>query len=387
VPLSEKGVPAFLFAQMRFLQEMGVGYAGQGGTLLRRIDMGWVLNARTNAQLTWFRNTYHPGKSFAALQEEGLLDAFILHTRSVDYARSLIAMSGYRIKSARFVFFGEPGRLWPLGQRFQVAADGETWAAFMRRHGLGETDLGPPGVRIEIDVEPHPAAGAGADTRLDTARLDLEMPPEATQRLDLEVPGPSQAEPPASVRPSSTTGAPAIPDDFLDTRPPPATGALDSTIIEPAPPSLPDDFARLRALAMHDLGNEVPGAAQRLDLIDRAETALGLGSAAERELGLSAARMMRDLGVPEVRALQYAGLHYRARPSTGLGETVFRGQLVAEAIYYSGTQRIPLERFMAVTGLPQGSAQLAVEDAARRMGLAALPGEIRPASLYPPELR
>ncbi|WP_193367021.1 hypothetical protein [Pelagibius marinus] len=387
VPLSEKGVPAFLFAQLRFMQEMGIGYAGQGGNLLRRLDMGWVLNARTNAQLTWFRNTYHPGRSFADLQAEGLLDDFILQTRSVEYASSLIEQSGYRVKAARFAFFGEPGRLWPLGKRFRVGAEGETWEAFMRRYGLGQTDPGPPGIRIEIDVEPNPAAVGGRETSLETARLNLEMPPEATQRLDLEVPGPDQVESPAAVRPPGEKGAAPIPDDFSDTLPPPAAGEFDTTIIERAPLAPNDEIERMRAMAMHDLGNQVPGAAERLALIQDAEAALGRGSAAERQFGLSAARMMSELGVPEVRALQYAGLHHRAVDTSELAAGVFRGQLVAEAILYSGTRPVRLERFMAATGLTQSAAQLAVEEAASRMGLAVLPGEIRPASLYPPALR
>lgn len=120
--------------------------------------MEFVVNARTNVQLAWFRKTYHPTKPLEQLAEEGLLDEFLLHTRSVDYARSIINMAGYRIKRVKLELYGPNSRLGGLDRFYKVAKDGESWKQFLKRYGLAANDNGPPGFNIVIEVEPHPGA-------------------------------------------------------------------------------------------------------------------------------------------------------------------------------------------------------------------------------------
>ena len=81
-----------------------------------------------------------------------------MHIRSVDYARSIINMAGYRIKRVKLELYGPNSRLGGLDQFYKVAKDGESWEQFLKRYGLAANDNGPPGFNIVIEVEPHPGA-------------------------------------------------------------------------------------------------------------------------------------------------------------------------------------------------------------------------------------
>lgn len=400
--MTNRGVPTFLFAQLRFLNEVGVGFAGQSGHLIRRVDMDWVLNARTNVQLTWFRNTYYPGRSFASLQEEGLLDEFVLHTRAVDYARTVINMAGYRVQAARFVFDGDPRRLWSLGRIYREAADGESWEDFLRRYNLGRNSLGPPNFAIEIDVVPFSRSGSGSASPPDTIRFDIDMPPEATQRLTLEMPPPrpdasETVELTLEMPLPRTDGAETL-DDVIEppsprldgeTVPPPAALESGETFIERQPllAGLSEDIGRLRDTGMIDLRNQMAGAGDRIAELDMAANMLRAASIEEQGLAYGAAGMMRALAVPEHDAIMYAALHFRRPVSGALGSNVLQAQLVAEAVYWRGVRPVPLTEFMEATGLPESAARLAMERAARRWNLVYLPGEIRQPRFLPPEFR
>ncbi|MFQ5618177.1 MAG: hypothetical protein ACE5FR_04325 [Rhodospirillales bacterium] len=158
--ISPKGFPTFLFAQLRFLNWAGVGYGGKDGEVLKQVVMKSITNVRTNVQLTWFRETLsgHPDKSFQQLVDEGLLDDFLIHTRSVQYARSIINMAGYRIKRVSLVLTGEGYPIKEMEKYFKIGKDGETWEQFLKRYSIGEDDISPPDFDIKIEVEPHPDA-------------------------------------------------------------------------------------------------------------------------------------------------------------------------------------------------------------------------------------
>ncbi|MCZ6771396.1 MAG: hypothetical protein O7G83_05350 [Proteobacteria bacterium] len=153
-----KGFPAFLFAQLRYLHEIGVAYAGRVGIALKQVVMKSIVNARTNVQLAWFRKTYYPGKSFQQLVDEGLLDEFLRQTRSVQYAETVINMAGYRIKRVTLDLAGDDVPLKVMAEFYKAGRSGETWKQFLKRYGLRGNDLGPPGFNIKIEVEPDPNA-------------------------------------------------------------------------------------------------------------------------------------------------------------------------------------------------------------------------------------
>ena len=97
---------------------------------------------------------------------------------------------------------------------------------------------------------------------------------------------------------------------------------------------------------------------------------------------MRAAQGMKDLGIPELKALTYAALHFRAFPD--VNPAMAQAQLVAEGVIWNGTRAVPLKEFMGVTGLPQTAARAAADAAAERLKYAPLPGEILPGRLYPP---
>lgn len=167
VRLSEKGFPAFLFAQLRYLNRVGIGYGGAGRNPLREVHMSFVMNSRTNVQITWFKKTHYPEMSWNEFSQQDGVAAFLMNTRSLDYARSLINLAGYRVRKASLAMTGTGYPLSGFRETHIPGRAGESFDDYLRRHGLRETDAGPPPFSIVIEVEPHPAARSVARNRAD----------------------------------------------------------------------------------------------------------------------------------------------------------------------------------------------------------------------------
>ena len=190
-----KRVPTLLLGQMRFLHSVGIGYAGEAGSTIRRVKLDWVLNARTNAQLAWYRRTHHPDLSFEQLQAEGHLSELLQHTRAVEFSRTFVTMAGYRVTSVEAEFFGPGGLMGSLKKNFSSSAGAEDWEDFLRRYGLNARSPTPPDMHIYLNIEPHPRASLGNPALAETAIFELEMPaPASTVRLTR----PGAAKPPST---------------------------------------------------------------------------------------------------------------------------------------------------------------------------------------------
>ncbi|MBY6205146.1 hypothetical protein [Halomonas denitrificans] len=177
VRLSERGFPAFLFAQLRYLNRVGVGYGGAGRNPLREVHMSFVMNSRTNVQITWFKQTHYPELSWDEFIEQAGVSEFLMNTRSLDYARSLIDLAGYRIRNARLDLTGTGYALGGFRESHIPGPAEESFDDYLRRHGLRETDEGPPPFDIVLEVEPHPAARRAA-----TSRSDGDSPTDPSAR-------------------------------------------------------------------------------------------------------------------------------------------------------------------------------------------------------------
>jgi len=181
--LTKKGTPTLIFANLRLMNEFKIGFAGAKGNQLKMVVMKNVTNKRTDIQLVWFRNTYHPAKSFKELNEAGLLGDFLRHTRSVQYAESIINLAGYRIKSVKLDDLAElPSAIGEDLSCFKVLSDAETAEQYLRRYGVSKKENGPGMFDILIEVEPKRSVQDGFETQNTIVKWEPGSPPKARPR-------------------------------------------------------------------------------------------------------------------------------------------------------------------------------------------------------------
>lgn len=93
---------------------------------------------------------------------------------------------------------------------------------------------------------------------------------------------------------------------------------------------------------------------------------------------------MWNLGVSEFEALDYASRNLRDLAAKNHDPANATAQLVAEGIMKYGSHRVFRNAFLSVMGaISRGESQKARDKAAKRLGFAPLPSEIRPGWLYP----
>lgn len=148
---------------------------------------------------------------------------------------------------------------------------------------------------------------------------------------------------------------------------------------------LDEGLTNIREQARQDLNNKPSDAQDRLDGLDRIERRMSNFKAEERQMMSKAVQGMRNLGVSEFEALDYASRNLRVLAAQNDNPANATAQLVAEGIMKHGSRRVSMDAFDDVMGLISGGhSQKARDEGAKRLGFAPLPSEIRPGWLYPP---
>ncbi|MEM7584713.1 MAG: hypothetical protein AAF560_15085, partial [Acidobacteriota bacterium] len=170
VPLNDKGVPTIQYMTLRLMKDLGIGYAGSGKPL-EKVKISTNANFRTCFELEWMRKTYRPESTIEELVAEGAEGRFLMQTHSVRYAKSLLAMAGYRVTGARMAIedmlrdgMQVRSSLSSLSGLYSPTRYGgvpESKAEFLERFGMSEQAEGANFFDIELTVEPL-VAGGGA---------------------------------------------------------------------------------------------------------------------------------------------------------------------------------------------------------------------------------
>lgn len=156
VPAFGNKIIAMEFFQMRVLHSLGVRFAARAGTdgTISRVLMEHIANPATLVTVNWWKRTYFPNVAWADIPADRI-QALLMATHSVDYARRTVASMGYRVNGARMVFDSLTSHTGPLGHMGgDFESRFETWAELLARHGI---DPDTPTTRyfsIELDVEP-----------------------------------------------------------------------------------------------------------------------------------------------------------------------------------------------------------------------------------------
>ncbi|MEM7351732.1 MAG: hypothetical protein AAF657_13125 [Acidobacteriota bacterium] len=163
VPLNEKGVPTIQYMTLRLMKDLGIGYAGSGRPL-KKVKMSTIANFRACFELEWMRKTYRPESTIEDLVAEGAEERFLMQTHSIRYAKSLLAMAGYRVTGARMAIEGMlrdgmqvRSSMSSLSGLYSPARYGgvpESKAEFLQRFGMSEQAEGANFFDIELTVEP-----------------------------------------------------------------------------------------------------------------------------------------------------------------------------------------------------------------------------------------
>lgn len=155
VPLTPKGTPALQFFTLRIMNALKIPYGAANG--IRAAEMSTILNARTIAQLNWYKRTYYPTEAWSAIPADDLSRALLL-SHSGRYGAEALAFAGYRVKGARLELSGKAGSLENASMssfgKYYEAEGGETFDDFLRRHGL-EPDS-PVFAKFDIVLEVEP---------------------------------------------------------------------------------------------------------------------------------------------------------------------------------------------------------------------------------------
>lgn len=105
----------------------------------------------------------------------------------------------------------------------------------------------------------------------------------------------------------------------------------------------------------------------------------------EKSIVTQATEGMKKLGVPEFNALDYASRNFRDVAARNDNPANTAAQLIAEGIMARGSDIISMDAFTNILGnISEAEAEKARDEAAKRLGFAPLPSEIRPGWLYPP---
>jgi hypothetical protein len=107
--------------------------------------------------MNWFKKTYYPNEPWSAIPADDLSRVLLL-TQSGRYGAETLALAGYRVKSARLDLSGKIGELETATPfryaKYFEAEEGETFDAFLKRHGLDENTPVFGGFDIILHVEP-----------------------------------------------------------------------------------------------------------------------------------------------------------------------------------------------------------------------------------------
>ena len=133
-------------------------------------SMSTIANFRACFELEWMRKTYRPESTIEELVAEGAEERFLMQTHSIRYAKSLLAMAGYRVTGARMAIEGmlrdgmkvrsSMSALSGLYSPARYDAVAESKADFLQRFGMSEQAEGANFFDIELTVEPINAGGA-----------------------------------------------------------------------------------------------------------------------------------------------------------------------------------------------------------------------------------
>jgi hypothetical protein len=151
VAMGPRGTPTMQFYTMKIMNRLGIKYGAPDGIKVALLST--ISNARTCAQVAWFKQTYFPGIPWNQVPADALSE-FLLGTHSARYAAEVLAAAGYRVKSATIHV---PGHRYAIGQlraNFEPDASGETFEAFLARHDLSLTSPTENSFTIELEVEP-----------------------------------------------------------------------------------------------------------------------------------------------------------------------------------------------------------------------------------------
>ena len=156
IPAFGNRIIAMEFFQMRVFIRQGVRYGAPAGAdgSIRRVIMEHIANPSTLVTVNWWKRTYFPNTPWADIPADRM-QALLMATHSLDYARRTLASMGYRVEGARMAFDALSSHTRPLGS---LGADFDTrfesWAEFLARHGI-DPDLPATAMfNIDIDVAP-----------------------------------------------------------------------------------------------------------------------------------------------------------------------------------------------------------------------------------------
>jgi hypothetical protein len=150
-PLSERGTPSMQFFTMQIMNHLNIPYGSADG--IREAVMSTIINQRTIAQISWFKRTYYPNTPWSAIPDEEMTRAIML-THSGRYGAENLAVAGYRVRRARLNIGDDVDADGLLMESGFVPEGGETFEAFIARHGIEEDTPVWEWFDITFDVEP-----------------------------------------------------------------------------------------------------------------------------------------------------------------------------------------------------------------------------------------
>lgn len=154
-PLTPRGTPSIQFFTMRLMNALNIPYGASKG--IRQAEMSTIINARTIAQINWFKRTYYPTTAWSEIPAEDLSRALQL-THSGRYGAENLAVAGYKVKSARLDLegLGDALERWSMTifKKDYEPEGGEAFDAMLSRFGLEPETRVFGGFDIIFEVEP-----------------------------------------------------------------------------------------------------------------------------------------------------------------------------------------------------------------------------------------
>jgi hypothetical protein len=152
VPMdAARGTPTMQFYTMKIMNRLGIKYGSPDG--IRLASLQTISNARTCAQVAWFKMTYYPFTPWDQIPPD-VVSEFLMGTHSARYGAEVLASAGYRVTGATIHV---PGHRYPIGQlraNFEPDATGETFEQFLGRHNLSPETPTENAFTITLQVEP-----------------------------------------------------------------------------------------------------------------------------------------------------------------------------------------------------------------------------------------